>query len=92
MVAGNSHISATLQHGVFLLPIFTVSELSEQITAWKQALLVVATGQEYWIGSRKLRRADLPEIRRTLQFLEGERANASGASRRANATPVSGSW
>ena len=78
--------------GFSLLPIFTASELTEQITAWKQALVALATAQEYTMGSRRLRRADLPEIRKTLQFLEGQRADASGASRRVNATPVSASW
>ncbi len=77
----------------FFMPIFTSGELPEQIAAWKSALLALSTGgQEYRIGGRMLRRADLPEIRKTLAFLEGQRADASGASRRVSTTPVSGSW
>jgi len=74
------------------MSIFSAGELAEQIAAWKSAFLAASTGQEYRIGGRTLRRADLPEIRKTLQFLEGQRADATGASRRVNATPVSASW
>ena len=74
------------------MAIFTASELTEQLTAWKQALLALSQGQEYVMGSRRLRRSDLPEVRETLKFLENERAALSGKPRRVYATPTSDSW
>lgn len=74
------------------MAIFTDQELSEQTSAWKQALLALASGQEYTIGSRKLRRSDLPEVRKTLEFLEAEKSNASGKTRRVQALPRSDTW
>jgi len=74
------------------MAIFTSSELSEQISAWKQALLSLASGQEYQMGNRRLRRSDLPEVRSTLKFLEEERQNLSGTTRRVYAKPTSDTW
>ena len=74
------------------MAIFTSAELSEQISAWKQALLALATSQEYWLGNRKLRRSDLPEVRATLKFLEEERQNLSGTTRRVYTKPTSDTW
>jgi len=48
------------------MPIFTRAEKQEQIAAWNKALFACSGGQEYTIGARRLRRADLPEIRNTL--------------------------
>lgn len=74
------------------MAIFTSAELSEQISAWKQALLALATSQEYSLGNRKLRRSDLPEVRATLKFLEEERQNLSGTPRRVHTKPTSDTW
>ncbi len=74
------------------MAIFTSSELSEQISAWKQALVALASGQEYAIGSRRLRRSDLPEVRKTLQFLEAEKATLSKKPRRTGAISTSDTW
>lgn len=52
------------------MPIFTRAQKKEQIAAWNKALLACSGGQEYTIGSRRLRRADLPEIRKTLEWLD----------------------
>ena len=54
------------------MPIFTRAQKQEQIAAWTKALLACSGGQEYTIGSRRLRRADLPEIRNTLEWLESQ--------------------
>jgi len=56
--------------------IWTLPELDEQLAAWKAALLALSTSQSYEIGGRKLTRADLPEVRRTLDYLAKERALA----------------
>lgn len=74
------------------MAIFTESELTTQIAAWKQALLALSSGQEYTIGSRRLRRSDLPEVRNTLQFLQAEKANTDQKPRRAGAIPTSSTW
>ena len=54
------------------MPIFTRAQKEEQKAAWNKALLACAGGQEYTIGSRRLRRADLPEIRKTLEWLDSQ--------------------
>lgn len=54
------------------MAIFTNAELAEQKAQWKAALLACTTGQEYSIGTRRLRRSDLPEIRATLDWLDGQ--------------------
>jgi len=56
------------------MSIFTFSELDEQIGAFKAALKAVAVNQEYSIGGRRFTKADLSEIRRTLEWLAAERS------------------
>ena len=74
------------------MAIFTPEELLEQLTAWKAALLALSSGQEYQIGTRRLRRSDLAEVRRTLEWLNEELDTVNGRSRRANAIPRSDTW
>jgi hypothetical protein len=67
-----------------ITPLFSEAELTEQISAYKKALTALATAQMYEMeldGERhKLTRADLPEIRKTLEWLQGQRtANAIGS-------------
>ena len=65
------------------MAIFTTDELSAQIAAWKAALLGVSTSQSYRMpDGRQLYRADLPEIRRTLEWLDSQLTalNAGAAS------------
>lgn len=44
----------------------------EHYNAWLAAELAVANGQEYTIGSRQLRRADLAAIREQIKYWRGE--------------------
>jgi hypothetical protein len=76
------------------MAIFTSAELDAQLTAWKAALTALSTSKEYSIGSRRLRREDLSEVRSTLEWLEGERAKAglTDGCRRVHTTPVGDSW
>jgi hypothetical protein len=60
------------------MAIFTVPELDEQISAFKKALLALAVSQSYKLGGREYVRADLPEVRETLQFLDLERCKLTG--------------
>lgn len=52
--------------------IWSREELLEAIAAYKAALLAVATGKSYRIGSRELTRLDLADIRSTLASLKKE--------------------
>jgi len=52
------------------MAIFTRAERQQHIEAWKAALLAVSQGQEYTIGTRRLRRADLPDIQAHLDWLD----------------------
>ncbi len=54
------------------MAVFTREQKIKQIEAWNTALLKCAAGQEYTIGTRRLRRADLPEIRSTLDWLNAQ--------------------
>ncbi len=54
------------------MPVFTREEKARQIALWTDALAKVSLGQEYTVGSRRLRRADLPEIRETLDWLNAQ--------------------
>ena len=62
-------------------PLFTTAELDTQIIAYKKALLALASAQSYVIdsgsGRRTVTRADLPEIRSTLAFLQREKTITS---------------
>jgi hypothetical protein len=56
---------------------FTTAELDAQIAAYKAALTALATSAEYALdvgGSRTtVRKADLLEIRKTIEWLDSER-------------------
>lgn len=52
------------------MALYTRAQKTELVAAWTAALLKCAAGQEYVIGTRRMRRADLPEIRTTLDWLE----------------------
>ncbi len=54
------------------MAIFTKAEKARQIALWQEVLEKVSRGQEYTMGTRRLRRADLPEIRSTLDWLDGQ--------------------
>ena len=62
------------------MAIFTIQELDEQILAYKQALLALAVNQSYKLAGREYVRADLPEIRKTLEFLDHEKSKLTGGS------------
>jgi hypothetical protein len=57
--------------------LFTSAELDQQISAYKKALIGLATAQSYTLnlgsGSRMVTKADLPQIRQTLEWLQTER-------------------
>ncbi len=48
----------------------TISELQEDLQAYRSARNAILTGQEYTVGSRRLRRADLAEVNKAIKELE----------------------
>ena len=64
------------------MAIFTPAELDEQIAAYKAALLKLTRSQSYELpDGSKITRADLPEIRATLKWLDEEKSTTeSGGS------------
>lgn len=50
----------------------TLTQAEAKLTTWLAAEDRVAQGQEYSIGSRRLRRADLAEIREQVKFWDGK--------------------
>lgn len=62
------------------MAIFTAAKKQELIDAWTKALLAVAEGQEYTIGTRRLRRADLPAIQSHLDWLDKQPTKEDQAS------------
>ena len=51
--------------------------LQEELTLYEDALRAVLQAQEYRIGGRLVRRADLPEIQSRIDYLRGQIANES---------------
>jgi hypothetical protein len=55
------------------MAIFTLTEIDEQITAYKAALKAVSINKEYTFEGNSYTRADLHQIRKTLEWLDQER-------------------
>lgn len=66
------------------MAIFTLTEIEEQLTAYKQALLALSKAQSHELDTagfrRKVTRADLPEIRRALEWLERQKELVAGVT------------
>ena len=62
------------------MAIYTPEELTQEITDWKKALSAVRHGREYAIGSRRLTRNDLKEIREHLEWLNRQLNQATTGS------------
>ncbi len=64
------------------MAIFTLTEIEEQMAAYKAALKALSINKEYSYEGVSYSRADLPEIRKTLEWLDSERSklknNSSG--------------
>ncbi len=55
-----------------VMAIWTRAELTSLLDLWKAAYKAAATGKSYTIAGRSLSRQDLPEIRKQLDYLEGQ--------------------
>lgn len=51
---------------------FTITEAKARLQMWLEAETAVATGQSYQMGSRKLERANLYQIREQIKMWRGE--------------------
>lgn len=58
------------------MAIFSKELCQSQLNIWLEAEKRVATGQEYQIGTRKLTRASLKEIRNEMEYWAGKLAEA----------------
>lgn len=60
------------------------------MAVWLEAEKVVATGQEYTIGRRSLKRADLGEIRKSIEYWQGQvyKLSRKGRNRVYSGVPV----
>lgn len=61
---------------------FTRELIIERLNMWLDAEKAVATGQSYQIGSRRLDRANLNQIRQQIEFWNAELAKVNGKRRR----------
>lgn len=57
---------------------YTLEEIARTLAIWKKALDACATGKSYTIGDRSLTMHDLPEIRKTIEWLESRQRRLSG--------------
>jgi hypothetical protein len=61
----------------------TLEKANEMLDAWLNAEMAITTGQSYSIGSRSLTRANLGEVRKSVDYWEKKVALLSGkASKR----------
>ncbi len=58
------------------MAIFSKQFCQQKLNTWLEAEEKVATGQEYQIGTRKLTRADLKEIRNEMEYWAEKLAEA----------------
>lgn len=54
------------------MPAWSQQVARDRLDMWLAAEAAVATGQEYQIGTRSLRRADLKQIHEQIMFWKGE--------------------
>lgn len=59
---------------------WTLAEVESQLTEWKAALTAVSRNQSYSIEGRAMTRAQLPEIRKTIDWLERKHGELSSAA------------
>lgn len=51
---------------------WTLETAKKHLDAWLSAELAITTGQSYWIGTRKLERANLSEVKNQIRFWRAE--------------------
>lgn len=56
--------------------------IRERLRLYVEAERAILLGQEYQLGDRRLRRADLSEVRRAIEDLEAQMATAEGRVKR----------
>lgn len=63
---------------------WTLEEAKQHLTAWLKADIKLASGQEYWVGNRKLVRSDAGYVKERIEYWRGEvaRLSANGRIRR----------
>lgn len=64
----------------------TLAQAEAQLTVWVNAMTAVASGQSYSIGSRSLTRANLTEIRETIDYWDAKVKNLTASAAGRNRT------
>ena len=54
------------------LPAWDLETAKKHLEAWLQAELAISTGQSYQIGTKRITRADLSEVREQIKFWRNE--------------------
>lgn len=63
------------------MPVITLEVAKEHLNAWLKAELAVSTAQSYRKGTKELTRADLPEIRKQINYWRNEVARLENGRR-----------
>ena len=69
----------------------TLADAEAKLTTWMTALDKIAEGQEYTIGSRNLKRANLKEVQEQVEYWDGkvkQLSRGSSGIRVRGGTPV----
>lgn len=69
----------------------TLAQAEAQLTLWLNASTALASGQEYSIGNRQLKRADLAEVNNSIKMWQGyvnQLSNGGAGMRVRGVTPV----
>ena len=53
-------------------PFYDLEFIEKRLKMWLDAEAALATSQSYKVGTRELRRADLPEVREQIEFWENK--------------------
>lgn len=64
------------------MPAFTLEEAKQRLMMWLEAENAVATGQSYQIGTRRLERANLYQIREQIKYWEKKVNELEGIAKR----------
>ena len=58
--------------------LYTPQELDQEIALYKEAIRAIAEARDYTIGTRRVTRVDLPQLRTHLEWLHAQKLAAAG--------------
>jgi len=66
----------------------TLEQANQHLQAWLSADLALATGKEYRIGERTLRRTDAAEVKERIAYWSRQVSQLTGRSRTRRVIPI----